>query len=69
MAGSNPDVDLTNGNLMMCIQNLVKICQFILKILSKNKIKGYNSVANLRKMTLYNPNVDLVNENVQTKFG
>ena len=32
-------------------------------------IKGRNSVANLRKMTIYNPNVDLVNDNVYTKFG
>ena len=29
-------------------------------------IKGRNSVA---KMTLYNPNLDLVNDNVYTKFG
>ena len=26
------------------------------------------SVANLRKMTIYNPNVDIVNDNVYTKF-
>ena len=32
-------------------------------------IKGCNSVANLLKMTLYNPNLDLVNDNVYTKFG
>ena len=31
-------------------------------------IKGRNSVANLRKMRIYNPNVDLVND-VYTKFG
>ena len=31
-------------------------------------IKGHNSVANLRKMTIYNPNVDIVNDNVYTKF-
>ena len=35
-----------------------------------NSIKGCNSVANLqKKMTLYNPNVDLVNDNVYTKVG
>ena len=34
-----------------------------------NSIKGRNSVANLKKMTLYNPNVDLVKDNVYTKFG
>ena len=32
-------------------------------------IKGRNSVANLRKIRIYNPNVDLVNDNVYTKFG
>ena len=55
----------------MCIQNLVKFCSSILKILSKNQflisIKGCNSVANLQKMTLYNSNIDLVNDKVYTK--
>ena len=59
--------------MMMCIQNLVLFCQFILKILSKNQIltsiKGSNSVANLRKTTIYNTDVDLVNDNVYTHFG
>ena len=45
----------------------------MLKIVSRNKIltsiKDHNSVANLRKMTLYNPKLDLVNVNVYTKFG
>ena len=58
---------------MMCIQNLVLFCQFVLKILSKNQIltsiKGRNAVANLRKMTIYNTNVDLVSDNVYTKAG
>ena len=57
----------------MCIQNLVSFCQFVLKILSKNQIltsiKGCNSVAKLRKTTIYNIKVDLVNDNVYTKFG
>ena len=57
----------------MCIQNLVLFCQFILKILSKNRIltsiKGSNSVANLPKTKIYNTNIDLVNDNVFTKFG
>ena len=59
--------------MMMCIQNFVSICQFDLKILSKNRIltsiKGSNSVANLRKTKIYNTNIDLVNDNVYTKFG
>ena len=59
--------------MIMCIQNLVLFCQFVLKILSKIQIltliKGRNSVANLRKTKIYNINVDLVNDNVFTKFG
>ena len=59
--------------MMMCIQNLVSFCQFVLKILSKNRIltliKGSNSVANLRKTKIYNTNIDLVNDNLYTKFG
>ena len=57
----------------MCIQNLVLFCQFVLKILSKNRIltsiKGRNSVSNLQKTKIYNTNIDLVNDNVFTKFG
>ena len=60
-------------SVMMCIQNLVSFCQFILKILSKNRIlssiEGSHSVANLRKIKMYNTNIDLVNDNVYTKFG
>ena len=55
------------------IQNLVKFCPLVLKILSGNEtltsIKGHNSVANLQKMTLCNPNLDLVNANVYSNFG
>ena len=58
--------------MMMCIQNLVLFCQFVLKILSKNQfltsIKGGNSIANLRKITIYNTKIDLVNDNAYTKF-
>ena len=57
----------------MCIQNLVKLCPLVLKILSGNEvltsIKGRNSVANLLNLTLYNPNLDTINVNVYTKFG
>ena len=59
--------------MIMCIQNLVRFCQFVLKILSKNQIltsiKGRNSVANLQKTIIYNTNIDLVNDDVYTKFG
>ena len=56
--------------MMMSIQYLVLFSQLVLKkkqILTS--IKGRNSVANLRKTKIYNTNVDLVNDNVYTKFG
>ena len=57
----------------MCIQNLVKFCQFLLKILSGKEIltsiKGRNSIKILRKMTGNNPKLDHVNVDVHTKFG
>ena len=60
-------------SMIMCIQNLVSICLFVLKILSKNQIltsiKGRNSVANLRKTIIHITNEDLVNDYVYTKFG
>ena len=59
--------------MIMCIQNLVKFCPSILKILSGNEIltsiKGHNSVANVQKIELYKPNLDVININVYTKFG
>ena len=59
--------------MMMCIQNLVSFCQFVLKVFSKKRIltsiKGTNSIANLRKTKIYNIDIDLVNHNVYTKFG
>ena len=59
--------------MIMCIQNLVSICQFVLKILSKNQIltsiKGRNSFANLRKTMIYDTNIDLVHDNAYTNFG
>ena len=46
------------------------ICQFVLKILSGNKIlmsiKGRNPVKISRKMTGFNPKLDLVNVDVHT---
>ena len=59
--------------MLMCIQNLVVFCEFVFKILSRNKIlksiKGRNSVKILRKMTGNNPKLDLVNVDMHTKFG
>ena len=57
----------------MCLQNLVRFCQLVLKILSRNKIlmsiKGRNSDKILQKMTGNNPKLDLVDDDVHTKFG
>ena len=60
-------------SMIMCIQNLVSICLFVLKILRKKQIltsiKGSSSVANLLKTMIYITNVDLDNDYVYTKFG
>ena len=52
---------------------MVKFCPLDLKLLSANKIltstKGYNSVANVQKIVLYDPNLDVINVNVYTNFG
>ena len=59
--------------MMTCIQNLVRFCQFVLKIFSGNEIptsiKGCNSIKILRKMKGNNPKLDLVKDDVHTKFG
>ena len=51
--------------MIMYIQNLVKLCLLVLKILSRNEIltsiKGHNSVAYLRNLTLYKTNLDIIN--------
>ena len=68
----NPNVDLVDDNVYtksglnksIRSQDIEGKKQRIL-----TSIKGHNSVANLRKMTIYNPNVDLVSDNLYTKFG
>ena len=59
--------------MLMCTENLIGFCQFVLKIFSGNKIltsiKGHNSVKILQKMMANNPKLDLVNDDVHTKFG
>ena len=59
--------------MTMNIQNMISICQFVLKILSKNqiltRIMGHYSVANNnKKTTIYNTNVEVVNDDEHTKF-
>ena len=57
----------------MHMQNVVLFYQFVLKILSGNKIliitKGYNWFDYLRKLTRNNPNLDLVSVNAYAKLG
>ena len=54
-------------------KSLVKFCLLVLKILSGKEIltsiKGRNSVENLQNLTIYNPNLDIINVKVYTKFG
>ena len=60
-------------SMLMCIQNLVRVCLFVLEILSGKEIltsiKSPNSVKILRKILGNNPKLDLVNVDVHTKFG
>ena len=67
--GNNPNLDLVNVD---ATQNLARFCQFVLKILSGNKIltsiKGPNSIKILRKMMDNNLKLDLVNDDVHTKI-
>ena len=73
MVHNYPDIDLVSDNYEH--KNFVKFCRCILKIWSKTliltSIMGRNSVLNLQKATtkIYNTNVDLVDDNVYTKFG
>ena len=71
MTGNNPKLDLVNVDARK--KRLVRFCQFILKILSGNKIltsiKGRNSLKIYRKITGNNPKLDIVNVDVHTKFG
>ena len=70
MTGNNPKLDLVN---VMCIQNLVRFCPSVLKILSGNEIlmsiKDHNSDKILRKMTGNNLKLDLNNVDVHINFG
>ena len=58
--------------MLMCIQNLVRFCPFVLEILSGNKIltsiRAGTLSKNLRKMTGNNPKLDHINVDVHTKF-
>ena len=67
----NTNIGLVNDNVFTKFGLILSI-RF--KDIEKKKqilisIKDRNSVANLRKTMIYNTNVDLVNDNVYTKFG
>ena len=68
---NNTNKNLVNDDVYTNFLLILSICSK--KILSKTRIltsiKGSNSVANLRKTKIYNTNIDLVNDNVYTKFG
>ena len=68
MMANNPKLDLVNVDVH---KKLVRFCQFVLKVLSGNKIltsiKSQKSVKILRKMTGNNPKLGLVNVVVHTK--
>ena len=57
--------------MLVCIQNLVRLCLFVLEILSGNYIltliKSGNSIKILRKMMGKTPKLDQVNADVHTK--
>ena len=63
------NVDLVNANVYT---KFSQILSFILMIWNKNQIltpiKGRNTVSNLGKMTLYNPNIDVVSNIGYTKL-
>ena len=59
--------------MLMHIKRLVRFCQFVFKILSRNEIltsvKSQDIVKSLQKMTGNYPKLDLVDIDVHTKFG
>ena len=55
----NPNLDLINVNVYTKFGFILSIlCQDIEQNEILTSMKGCNSVANLRKMKLYNPNID-----------
>ena len=60
--------------MIIIIQNVMSIYLFFLEILSKNQIltsikNGYSVANYLRKPMIYDTYIDLVNDNVYSKFG
>ena len=67
----NTNIDLVNDDVYTNFGLILSISSQDTEKKKKilTPIKGLNSVANLRKTKIYNTNVDLVNDNVLTKFG
>ena len=66
----NPNLDLININVHTIFGLMFFIlCQDIEQNQILTLIMCRNSLANLRKMKLYNDEIDLINDSVHTKFG
>ena len=59
-----PNIDHVNDNVYTKFGQILSIrSQDIEQKLNLVSIKGHNSVANSRKMTIFTANIDLVNDN------
>ena len=67
----NTNIDLFNDNVYTknCLNSAHPFSRYWAKKQFLTSIKGRNFVTNLRTMTIYNTNLDLVNDNVYTKCG
>ena len=71
MTDNNPELDLVNDDGHTKFGRILAIRSQDIerKRNSDTSIKGRNSVKILRKMTGNNPKLDLVNDDMHTKFG
>ena len=71
MTGNNPKLDLVNDDVHTKFGRILSICSQDIERGNEilTSIQGLNTVKILRKMTGNNPKLDLVNDDVHTKFG
>ena len=71
MTGNNPKLDLVNDDVHTKFGRILSICSQDIEWGNEilTSIQGLNTVKILRKMTGNNPKLDLVNDDVHTKFG
>ena len=71
MTGNNPKLDLVNDDVHTKFGRILSICSQDTERGNEilTSIQGLNTVKILRKMTGNNPKLDLVNDDVHTKFG